>query len=185
MLTWPKMRYQQTYSDYSREWFDNNARPAYERRADVLEGLGMSARDSIVVVGCGLGFLQLVLSERGFTATGIDASAYVVAEAHVQVPEVTVHRVDVRDDHTGRGPFDWVVSEFAAECCCGNVTDAPGPTEDEEIAAFLDGCDRLARGGLGNVVHFVTMFNRPKIGFVSKTLEQWAAIEPLHHWREG
>jgi len=95
------------YNRYWNEEFHSLAFPVLERIW--LPRLRAGAR--LLDVRCGTGYLAGLLTERGFTVTGIDASSAMIAHARENVPEAEFHVADASDFKVP-GKFDGAVSTF-------------------------------------------------------------------------
>jgi 2-polyprenyl-3-methyl-5-hydroxy-6-metoxy-1,4-benzoquinol methylase len=129
--------------------------------AAVLDAVRRRPRGRLLDVGCGEGWLARALSAEGWTVTGTDGSAALVARAHeLGGGEFAVVSYDdlVAREEPARGPFDVAVLNFALL--------------DERIAPLLSAvARRLAVGG----------------AIVVQTVHPWVAAGDgpyLDGWRE-
>jgi SAM-dependent methyltransferase len=93
----------------------------------LLEELGLKAGDSILDVGCGTGRHSIELAKRGYSVTGLDLSAEMLAQAAAKA-EVENAKVEwVRSDATQFA----VPAEFdAAICLCEGALGLLSQTDD-------------------------------------------------------
>jgi len=174
---------------YGREFY-----PGLEpfiQRVEVLQGRGLANNASVLVVGCGFGFLIERLITAGVTGVwGVEPGAWYWDPANdgEWAPGI---KARVADDWVGSGTvqsslvalggvsgqarFGWVVDE-----------DAVTMHSDAELPAFLAGCEaRLQGNARGRIVHLVTPVGDGGPGDSAvnwKTLAEWKAVEPAHTW---
>lgn len=81
-----------------------------EGRADWLESLGLEAGSRILDLGCGNGYLDIVLGRRGHQVIGVDRVGSVIAAARALVDEESVEFIasDLREAHFDEDQFDLV-----------------------------------------------------------------------------
>lgn len=154
----------------------------YRRRLGALPDV---AGLDVVVVGCGFGWLNELLTEVGAsTVVGIDASPYVHEnkDDHAAPGTVLVDAVVGVDDlaaalHSRGLPtsYDLVVDEDALS------SNAPG-----EWGGFLDACEALLDSDQHErIIHLVTPVSDHGPGDSSiqwRTMESWSSERPDHTW---
>lgn len=109
--------------------------------ADLVEQLMReAAAESVLDAGCGTGRVGIELARRGFSVTGVDADAGMLAAARRKAPELPWVQADLADlDTEPAGPFDAVL-------LAGNVMIFLEPGTEAQVMAGLSA--RLAPGGL-------------------------------------
>lgn len=110
--------------------------------ADLVETLlGDAGGRTVLDAGCGTGRVAIELARRGFTVTGVDADAGMLAAARTKAPELTWLQGDLADPGAlaGVAAVDLVV-------LAGNVMIFLEPGTESRVLANLAG--RLAPGGL-------------------------------------
>ena len=141
----------------------------FHKRAAIIEGL-VGSDKSVLVVGCGFGFLNEELMARGMDVRGIDPGPWYWETRNNRDwnPKVKALTLPVTAlDYSGH--FDVVVDE-----------DAITMHDDEEIPAFVDKLHEL--GDL--VVHMVTPL-RTRYGDSAvnwKTMDEWIEYDPHMPW---
>ena len=175
----------------------------YISRLQALLGSGVVTNNrSVLVVGCGYGFLLEVAIAFGLVLEnvwGIDTSAYIHANKAVEADVAIASHIldydltsptilnDLKPHIGGNGKFNVVVTE--------NVIETIPPAE---VQVFLDACDNVQQG-TGGVAHIV-MCQQPDIveggqtiidtkppkwetlGMTWQLHAQWAALSPSHYW---
>lgn len=128
------------YSNYHRS-------AVFSHRAEVIRQT--FSPQSVLVVGCGWGFLVDELHKKGLEAWGVDLSEYAIRKAHVEVPDV-YHRIKKADGRVARqlariGPGIWdvVVTEDVLAAC----------SNEQEADRFVTAARSVARN---HVLHVVT-----------------------------
>jgi len=175
---------------------------AFSTRKDWLTGYGLDNNASVLVVGCGFGFLMEELIAAGITdvwgiepgswywdaandgewATGIDNGQGVslTMKARVANDWLGSGTEQASLEAIGAGnvqeKFDWILDEDAATV-----------HSDAELPAFIAACEaRLQGNARGRIVHLVTTYNgqgtqtNPLVNW--KTLAEWKAVAPNHNW---
>lgn len=128
------------YSEYKRYRF-------FETRAEVIRQTFDPA--SVLVVGCGWGFLVDELRKKGIDAWGVDLAEYAIRKAHSEVPDSYryIKRADGRNGRQlariGPGIWDVVVTEDVLTVC----------SNEQEIQQFVTAAGSVARD---HVLHIVT-----------------------------
>ena len=109
--------------------------------ADLVASLmSESGGTRVLDAGCGTGRVAIELARRGFSVTGVDADASMLAGARAKAPELRWQEADLADlpDDVGDG-FDVVV-------LAGNVMIFVAPGTEARVLANL--APLLVRGGL-------------------------------------
>ena len=173
---------------YGREFYFVNW--DFGTRKDWMTGYGLDNNASILVVGCGFGFLIEELIAVGITDVyGIEPGSF-YWDAAQDAEWDTAVKARVANDWIGSGTevaslnalgvsgqarFNWVVDEDAATM-----------HSDAELPAFIAGCeDRLQGNARGRIVHLVTTVGPYGPGNQAvnwKSLAEWKAVEPAHTW---
>lgn len=150
---------------YSRATRDESM---YAARVDRLLEAGIPTDASVLVVGCGFGFLIEALHAAGFRyVAGIEPGPYYWTQPNEWDP--AVRAVVAQRWLTDQGPeaFDVVIDE-----------DAASSHSDSELDVFFAALERVG----SRVVHFVTPGIRGDSSLNWKTLETWKALAPKHDW---
>lgn len=176
-------------STYGREFYVADWQ--FGTRKDWMTGYGLDNNASILVIGCGFGFLIEELINAGITDTwGIEGGSF-YWDAAQDAEWGTGIKARVVNDWIGSGTeqasleaigagnaqekFDWVVDEDAATM-----------HSDAELPAFIAGCEaRLQGNARGRIVHLVTtvgLYGPGNQAVNWKTLAEWKAVEPAHTW---
>lgn len=104
--------------------------------ADLVEELlaGASHR-TVLDAGCGTGRVAIELARRGFSVTGIDADADMLAGARAKAPEISWRRGDLAEPESlsATRPVDLVL-------LAGNVMIFLAPGTEADVVANLAGC---------------------------------------------
>ena len=79
-------------------------------RADWLESLGLEPSSRVLDLGCGNGYLDVVLGRRGHRVVGVDQVGAVIAAARALVGDESVEFIasDLREAHFDENRFDLV-----------------------------------------------------------------------------
>lgn len=137
------------------QFFDAHA-PAYDENvftkntvAEVdflIEELGLPAGARILDVGCGTGRHAVELARRGFSVTGLDVSAAMLAQAAQAADRAGVHVEWVRSDATR---FSLPTEYDAAVCLCEGGFGLLGQQDDpiEQPLAILRNIARSLKPG--------------------------------------
>lgn len=179
----------QGYVAYSRETFLDSL--VFETRRDWLTGYGLDNNASILVVGCGFGFLLEQLIDAGITDVyGLEPSAWLFDPANGGEWRSDV-RSRVAQDFVGSGTEKASLNALgvggAARFTFVVDEDAASSHTDAELPAFVAGLeDRLQGNARSRIVHVVTTaLHDGYVGDSSlnwKTLADWKAIAPTHTW---
>lgn len=124
----------------------------YVKRLGVLNQLfGPAGGQTVCIVGCGFGYLNLQMTLDGWVTWGVDAAQYSLdrGAAEVALARVTLADIvtatprDIRRDAglTGQARFDLCVSEDLLPCL-----------RDDEVTAAVENMRELS----GTVAHIVT-----------------------------
>lgn len=169
---------------YSRKWREQMPDQLFEARADLVEHYA-PAGGSVLVVGCGFGWLIEKLLERGLDAYGVDSSPYIIANLQTEsdVPE-RIRKAQIGWEPGGSSTrlatlgfptqYDVVVDEDVAPALWGG-----------ELAVFNSTLTALTKQG-GTTLHFTSCL-RPNgmLGDSSlqwKTIGEWKQTAQNHVW---
>lgn len=127
------------YGQYKRfAWF--------KRRAEIIRQT--YGPESVLIIGCGWGYLVDELRKKGVAAWGVDLSEYAIRRAHAEVPDVYryISKADGRNarqmERVGPGYFDLAVTEDVLTTC----------SNEQEVERFLE----AARTVSDQRLHIVT-----------------------------
>jgi 2-polyprenyl-3-methyl-5-hydroxy-6-metoxy-1,4-benzoquinol methylase len=118
----------------------------FQRRAEIIRQT--FSPQSVLVVGCGWGFLVDELRMKGLDAWGVDLSEYAIRKAHAEVPDVYryIEKADGRVarslERVGPGHWDVVVTEDVLTVC----------SNEQEVSRFV----AAARAVGDQAFHIVT-----------------------------
>jgi SAM-dependent methyltransferase len=128
--------------DYDARWTSLAAQGRnVHGEADLIETLlRESGGTRVLDAGCGTGRVAIALAQRGFSVTGADADALMLAAAQAKAPEQTWVEVDLAD------PQDRLDLEFDLVVLAGNVMIFLEPGTEPRVLGQL--VDRLVPGGL-------------------------------------
>src|ERR1700741_2096378 len=79
----------------------------------LLDAADVSAKMSILDVGCGPGYVAAAAAERGAHPIGLDFSKEMIAIAKRMFPKIEFHEGDAQNLPFADGRFDRVVASFA------------------------------------------------------------------------
>jgi SAM-dependent methyltransferase len=168
---------------YSRNWM------MYRDRAAILQSIGIGNRDTVLVVGCGLGFLmEHIISDIGCSQVnvwGVDTSPFIATErltegredTRLQIVNADIESAIIRttlNTLCGISRFGWVVTEDML----------PSYTDSQSIQSLLNGCD-LIKTGNGKVAHIVSTLipdGSQDVSLWWRTIDDWSAERPSHYW---
>lgn len=161
-------RYNMTYS---RLFFEGWS--MFEDRAkNVVDSLNLEVGTTILVAGCGFGYLVEELNKLEMNAWGFDNSRYIHqkkrTESTIGVYDLDLSApnfVTMTRNKTKMNRFDVILTE-----------DVMTSFADNELQPLFDNCDAIA----DKVVHTVSLQAFPE--FNIKTLDQWRALKPTHTW---
>lgn len=163
----------------------------FGERVASLTAFGLDNNATVLVVGCGFGFLIETLIAAGITDVwGIEPGPYFWDAANDAEWGPGI-RARVANDWIGSGTeqasldalpgvpnnerFGWIVDEDAAPM-----------HSDAELPAFVAGLEaRLQGNARGRIIHLVTTMGPGGPGDSAvnwKTLAEWKAVEPAHRW---
>lgn len=151
---------------YGRAFFGDDLAARFSARADAIFRLGVTPGDRVLVVGCAFGFLVEQLVDRGVDAWGVDTSPFI----YDAMTDET--RCDIRLRIFSENPYeevDWVIDE-----------DAANSHSDDELDEFYRYMEDLVPSG--RVIHLVTPGDHGDSAVNWKSLEEWRATAPDHHW---
>lgn len=146
---------------------------------------GLIQNSSIVVVGCGFGWLMEALIDAGVgTVVGVDMSPYIHANKATQSRnDVTIVNGIVGVDNVSSLLQS---AGFPRQYRAVIDEDAASSHSDAELPAFFAGCESLLQGGqTAKIVHLVTEKRGEGIGDSAinwKYLSEWKALAPSHTW---
>lgn len=157
--------------------YDNYQRyPFFAKRARLIkQRWGPS---TVLVVGCGWGYLVDELRKVGIDAWGVDLSDYALRKAHAELPDVFpyIHKADGRVpqqlQRVGPGIWDLVVTEDVLTVS----------SNEQEVDRFITAARSVARD---HAVHILTCWydfhsddkkNRRDSRVMWKTPDEWAAL---------
>lgn len=143
-----------------------------DRAANIVQSLNLTEGTTILVAGCGFGYLVEELNKLDMNAWGFDNSRYIQLKKRNEA-SINVYDFDLGARNfvsevrrkTKINRFDWIITE-----------DVLTSYADGELNPLLDNCDLIAQ----NVAHTVSLAAFPE--FNVKTLTQWRAIKPSHTW---
>lgn len=161
-------RYNMTYSRLFFEGMNTFA----VRAENLVNTLGLEVGDTVLVGGCGFGYLVEELNKLEINAWGFDNSRYIHqkkrTESTIGVYDLDLgapNFVSMTRNKTKINQFDYIITE-----------DVMTSYADGELAPLFNNCDAIAT----KVVHTVCLQAFPE--FNVKTLDQWRAIKPSHTW---
>lgn len=150
----------------------------------------LSFGSSLLVVGCGFGYLMETALAEGMSLSkvwGADTSSWIQANKGVEsIPAVSsnILDIDITDADAanqfknsgvgGNGKFNWIVTE--------QVVESLDPVT--ELSGFLTACDDL-QSGPGGVVHLFTPLHPGSdltLGLNWQPKEYWPPFSPSHFW---
>jgi SAM-dependent methyltransferase len=161
----------------------------YRDRAAILQSIGIGNRDTVLVVGCGLGFLmEHIISDIGCSQVnvwGVDTSPFIATErltegredTRLQIVNADIESAIIRttlNTLCGISRFGWVVTEDML----------PSYTDSQSIQSLLNGCD-LIKTGNGKVAHIVSTLipdGSQDVSLWWRTIDDWSAERPSHYW---
>ena len=159
-------------------------------RKDWLTGYGLDNNASVLVIGCGFGFLIEELIAAGITDVyGMEPGTFYWNAAQDGEWDSVV-KARVAQDWAGSGTE---VASLQALGVSGQAQftfvvdeDAATMHSDAELPAFLAACEaRLQGNARGRIVHLVTtvgLYGPGNQAVNWKTLAEWKAVEPNHTW---
>lgn len=141
--------------------------------ADLVESiLRESGGHSVLDAGCGTGRVAIELAKRGYTVTGVDADADMLAAARAKARELTWIEADLADlTASGVGRVNLVL-------LAGNVMIFLEPGTERQVLAGLAG--RLTPGGL-LVAGFSVRPDRLSLAEYDQAAED-AGLLPVVRW---
>ena len=188
-MPYDQTRFSELYDPpYDRAFYQRNWM-MYRERALALQGIGLAARDTVLVVGCGLGFLmEHLIDDVGCSLAnvwGVDTSLWIHTErltegrndTRLQIVNADIESAVIRTTLgtlCGISRFNWVVTEDML----------PSYTDSQAVQSLLDGCD-LIKSGNGQVAHIVSTLLPGASQDSSlwwRTIEEWQSERPAHHW---
>ena len=91
---------------------DWGSRKSQQKRFDVLAGIGITAGDRVLDVGCGLADLNAWLIEHrpGVEYSGIDLTPGMVERARSRFPNAKILNQTIFDQDLSIGPFDYLIA---------------------------------------------------------------------------
>ncbi len=171
------------YITYGREFYGDGI-SLFADRAIAMLNRGITNSTSVLVVGCGFGFLMEKLVDAGIEVHGIDPGSYLWAttsEIRADVLPLMVNdwigsgteKASLQAlGITGQAKFNFIVDE-----------DAAAMHDDAELPAFIEGLeDRLQGNQTARIVHLVTTGNSGDTAVNWKSLADWKAVAPSHTW---
>ena len=113
---------QQAFGAYAKYYDDMYRNKEYGKETDLIESVfrsfsGHSVK-KILSLGCGTGTYEIELAKRGYTITGVDISADMLAEAKKKISvagvadKITLIQSDIRDLKGVLGEFDAAIMMF-------------------------------------------------------------------------
>jgi 2-polyprenyl-3-methyl-5-hydroxy-6-metoxy-1,4-benzoquinol methylase len=165
-----------SYITYSRNFFETNEM-FKERAQSVITKLNLEPGSSVLVVGCGLGYIMEELQKLKMIPYGFDNSTYINGakgkeKVKFDIPNIDILSNTIKQDMNKA----FKVSEF--DCI---ITEDVLPSHDTFDKIFSN-CESLLKVGLpkNRVVHIVqTQASEP---FTSLTLNEWSLLNPNHTW---
>lgn len=107
-------RYESLLTEHGRTFRALNwgSRESQQKRFDVLAGVGITAGDHVLDVGCGLADFNAWLIEHrpGVDYSGIDLTPGMVERARSRFPNVTILNKTIFDEDISIGPFDYLIA---------------------------------------------------------------------------
>jgi len=167
---------------YSRIFFENDK--TFETRANnLINQFNIPVGSTILVVGCAFGFLLEELSKKGMNVVGIDNSHYIQTKKNKE-SLFPIRNIDVLSNtfkneikrFTKIEEYDYIITEDVI-----SSYDNVGGSYDKlfsNLESILD--TTLPKS---NIIHIVEL----NVGesFVSKTLNEWRLVNPIHSWVDG
>jgi len=178
---------------YGRDYYFNNlAASPFEKRAQDMVGGGFLNNASMLVVGCGFGFLIERLIAAGIDLTniwGIDPGPFYWDPARDSEWDPTI-KPRVANDWLGSGTE--VASLQALPGITGQARftfiideDAATMHSDAELPAFIAACEaRLQGNAKGRIWHLVSTGTTGDTSVNWKSLADWKAVAPDHNWMD-
>ena len=171
------------YITYGREYYGDGI-SVFADRGLAMMNRGITNSSSVLVVGCGLGFLMEYLIDAGVETYGIDTGSHLVdAAADIRVDLLPL----IADDWIGSGTekaslqalgvsgqakFNYIVDEDAAPM-----------HDDAELAVFYAGLEeRLQGNNDARIIHIVSTGAAGDTSVNWKSLADWKATAPSHTW---
>lgn len=165
-----------SYVSYSRAFFETNDL-FRERAENVIKATGLQQGSTVLVVGCGLGYIMEEFTKLKMIPYGFDNSTYIQGvknkeKVKVDIPSINILSNQFQNDLQrafGVTHFDCVITEEVL------------PSHDSYGQIFSN-CESSLKPQtpLSNIVHIVqTLAPTP---LVSKTIEEWKSLNPSHTW---
>lgn len=173
---------------YNRAFYERN-QTMYRNRALALQRLGMTSDATVIVIGCGLGFLMRhLIADIGCLQSkvwGIDTSPHIHTiktidghvETRLQIVNADIEQATIRtvlQSLCGIARFDWVVTEDML----------PSYATSERVQLLLDACDviKVNRGAVAHIVSTLQVGYSQDDSQWWRTIEDWQAERPEHLW---
>lgn len=160
--------------EYDARWKSlSNAGKNVHGEADLIESiLHESGGRSVLDAGCGTGRVAIELANRGFSVTGVDADAGMLAAARAKAPDLRWIEADLADLTAA------AVDRVNLVVLAGNVMIFLDPGTEARVLAGLAG--RLTPGGL-LVAGFSVRPDRLSLQQYDRAAEQ-AGLVPVVRW---
>ena len=165
-----------TYITYSRNFFETNEM-FKERATKVVNKLSLPVGSKVLVVGAALGYIMEEFKKLGMEPYGIDNSQYIKSIKNKEKVKFDIDDIDITDNNF-MNSMNRLVGVTQFDCI---VTEDVLPSHDNWTKIFQN-CEAVLKPELNKnrIVHIVEV--NASGDFVSKTHEQWAALNTNHTW---
>lgn len=165
-----------SYLTYSRKFFETN--DLFRERAEkVINRLNLPQGSTVLVVGCGLGYIMEELQKLRMVPYGFDNSNYIKGVKNQEKVKFDIPDIDILSN-TFKQDLNrsFKITEF--DCV---ITEDVLPSHDSYTKIFQN-CESVLKNGLSSnrIVHIVqTEASEP---FASHTLNEWKNFNLNHTW---
>lgn len=165
-----------SYVTYSRAFFETNDM-FKERALKVIEALSLPEGSTILVAGCGLGYIMEEFIKLKMIPYGFDNSTYIQGAKNKEKVTVDIASIDLlSNSFLADLQKEFKVAQF--DCV---ITEDVLPSHNLYTQIFSNCESALATGKpLSNIVHLVQA--NAVSPLVSKTIQEWRALKPKHTW---
>lgn len=165
-----------TYITYSRNFFETN--DMFRERAEkVIKAINLPQGSSVLVMGCGLGYIMEELQKLRMIPYGFDNSNYIKGVKNQEKVKFEIPDIDALSNNIKQElNRSFGVSEF--DCV---ITEDLLPSHDSYDKIFSN-CESVLKTGVSKkrIVHIVQTDSEAP--FASHTLTEWKNFNQNHTW---